>query len=505
MLEPISETFYPPRPGDDSQGPESPSHWSRIADITVFGIWLMVVGIVLQRHEPWADESQAWLLARDLDLKAIWFHELKYEGSPGLWHTILWIAQHWFGAPYAAMGPIGAACAAAGVAFILWKAPFPRPLTYLLVFSYVLFYQYAVVARSYNLLPLALFAAAYSYRDRAHPARMTVALLVLAFVSLHGSLLAVALGLCYLLEAIKEWSALSETTRTRYPFCVVTLLFAFLFLFIILKPTPDVAAFAPNPTGALRATEPLLLRLDAVVTFAFFDHWIASSLFLLLASGWCLGRAKLLPFILPVLLMLIMYVALGGRPHHHGTVFLAAVAGVWIAWPDKREVNSFSGSARAGMHVMLAVLACLFSLNVWDAVVAMRNDYLYPYSGSPDAANFIRTVAADRSSIFGYTYGMSAVQAYFDRNILANIPTTYFHEGLPLYGATMYLGDLRAAAPEYVIVFSNDGQTTFSTADPLLRPMGYSLVHVSPGYVFYKRTAFDTASYYIWRRTSPQR
>ena len=152
----------------------------------MFGIWVTLVAFILRHHEPWADESQAWLIARDLDLKSIWFYELRYEGTPGLWHTILWIAQHVFHAPYGAMGVIGAICAALGVAFILWKAPFPRPLRYLLVFSYVIVYQYAVVARSYNLLPLLVFAAAFFYRDREHPGRMTLALILLANVSLHG-------------------------------------------------------------------------------------------------------------------------------------------------------------------------------------------------------------------------------------------------------------------------------------------------------------------------------
>ena len=59
--------------------------------------------------QKWADEAQAWLIDRDLDLKTIWFHELRYEGSPGLWHTILWVAQHVFHARYDGLGYIGMA------------------------------------------------------------------------------------------------------------------------------------------------------------------------------------------------------------------------------------------------------------------------------------------------------------------------------------------------------------------------------------------------------------
>ena len=132
----------------------SPSPWWRIGDFGVLGLWIVVVGFTLQYHEKWADEAQAWLIARDLSLRAIWFHELRYEGSPGLWHTILWIAQHLFHAKYGALGYIGMAGATAGAALLIFKAPFPRIIRWPLAFTYFMVYQYAVISRPYTLLPL---------------------------------------------------------------------------------------------------------------------------------------------------------------------------------------------------------------------------------------------------------------------------------------------------------------------------------------------------------------
>jgi hypothetical protein len=133
----------------------------------------------------------------------------------------------------------------------------------------------------------------------------------------------------------------------------------------------------------------------------------------------------------------------------------------------------------------------------------MRQDYLHPYSGSADAASYLKQVEADKTTIFGYTYGISAVQAYFDHNIQTNSPTTYYHEGLPLYATQMDISQLQALGPEYVIIYSNDGPTTFNTADPSLRALGYHLVHSSPGDVFFKRFVFDSDNYYIYRRGIP--
>ena len=494
------QTLLPP---NTSEFQDSTSPWWRICDLTVFGVWAMVVATVLPRHEPWPDEAQAWLIARDLDLRAMWFHELRYEGTPGLWHTILWIAQHWFHASYSALGVIGALCALAGVVFVLWKSPFPRPITYLLVLSYVFLYQYAIVARSYNLLLLLVFLMAYLYRDPSRPVAMTIVLILLANVAIHGVLLAASFGSCYLLEAYKLRTSLDEATRRRYLFCIGAMLLAFAFLAVVLWPTPDVSEFAKVPPGASPHGDTTLMKFEAVIDLSFFDQTYVSGIFLILAATWCHMRRMLLVFVLPVSLLMLLYVAIHGRPHHHGTVFLAAMAAFWIAWPTPRQYRAFSSHKRLATWGMIALLALMLTLNVWDAYAALVKDYLYPYCGSEDAARYLKQVRADRTIIYGYTFGISAVEAYFDRNIFANMPTTYFHQGLPAHGAFLDYDEVSTVSPAYLVLFSANELADFRNIDPQLRARGYALVHFSKGNVFYKRFAFDTSSYFIYRRVYP--
>ncbi len=206
------------------------SPWWRIADFGVLAVWLAVTGFTLSYHEKWADEAQAWLIARDLSLKTIWFHELRYEGSPGLWHTILWIAQHIFHARYDALGLIGLAGATAGVALLIFKAPFPRYIRWPLAFTYFLVYQYAVIARPYTLLPLLAFSAALLFKDLQHPERMTVVLVLLANLSLHGTILAGCLGLVYLIDAWHARNTFPADVRRRYWICIAVMAAVFVFL-----------------------------------------------------------------------------------------------------------------------------------------------------------------------------------------------------------------------------------------------------------------------------------
>ncbi|HEY4959213.1 MAG TPA: hypothetical protein VII29_00020 [Terriglobales bacterium] len=489
--------------------PTAPPKWESIGNYMVLLAYSAVVLFTVRYHEKWADEAQAWLIARDLDLKTIWFHELRYEGHPGLWHTILWIAQHVFHAPYAALGYIGVAFAIAGVAVLVLKAPFPWFIRWPLAFTYVLVYQYAVIARPYTILPLLCFLVAILFKDIEHPERMTIVLVLLTMLTLHGAILAACYGLLYLVEAIKSWPQLNVRLRDRYFICAAVLTFAFLFLVVILKPTPDVGEFATKRAldaapEAVKATFPTALaKLTAVISGAFLDFWLSSTIFLVLAGAWCYTRRRLVLYILPMGLLIALYAKVHGYPHHHGTVFIAAITAFWIAWPSEDETRSFNVRQHRAMHGMIALLLCLFAVNIWDAAVVIQREYRYPYSGSKDAAMYLKSVGADRGKVFGFLFGVNAVQAYFDHNILANIPTAYYHNGLPLVGDTLNVAELNRVRPEYIVAYSGEPQLMIRVGIPELESRGYKMVHFSDGYYMYKQAVYQRESYFILRRVQP--
>src|SRR5208282_2752585 len=154
---------------------------------------------------------------------------------------------------------------------------------------------------------------------------------------------------------------------------------------------------------------------------AFLDAYAPSAFFLVVAGAWCFMRRRLLTFALPTLLLIILYTFVYGAWHHHGTLFVAAITGLWIAWPTEQERQAFTVGERRATRVLIALLVCVFGLNIWDAAITIRHDYLYPYSGAGDAAFFLNATATTGYPIFGYQYGVAGVQAYFDHNILSNI------------------------------------------------------------------------------------
>jgi hypothetical protein len=480
--------------------------WWKLGDGFMLATYASTVLWTLQYHEKWADEAQAWLLARDLGLGTIWLREARYEGSPGLWHTILWVAQHVFHAGYGALGYIGAALAIAGAAVLLFLAPFPRYLRWPLAFTYVMVYQYAVIARPYTMLPLLAFCAAILFRDVQRPGRMTVVLILLAILTIHGTILAVCLGLAYLIEARKYWATFDKAVRKRYLICLAAMTCTLVFLFLILKPTPDVEEFilkkqfARAPPALQNHVPGLGEKLISVTSGAFLDWFVPSVVFILLLAAWCVWRRKWCTFILPVGMMIAFYGAVHGYAHHHGTVFLAAITGLWIAWPGKKEKLAFKSYDQLALMTVKGLLLLLCAINIWDSAVVIKREYLYPYSGAEDAARYLKAVGADRGPMFGLLFGVAAVQAYFDHNIFANNPTAHFHHGLPLYGTWLDVDLLERVKPEYVVAYSMEPELMVQTGVGELTSRGYELVHFSDGYYLYKRSVFEREAYFIFQR-----
>lgn len=502
----VTETLAPTQPPMRER-----RTWETVGNYVVLLVYSGIVLFTVRYHEKWADEAQAWLLARDLDLKTLWFHELRYEGHPGLWHTILWVAQRVFHARYDSIGYIGVTFAIAGVALLIFKSPFPWYIRWPLAFTYVMVYQYAVIARPYTLLPLLCFAVAIFFKDGEHPWKMTLVLVLLSLLVVHGAILAVCFGFLYLLGASKSWAGMSDRVRNQYFICAAVMVCTFLLLFIVLKPSPDIEEFAvknevaqlPEAVKQQMHFATPFTKLTTVLSGAFLDFIVPSAIFVLLVGAWFFTRRRFLVFLLPVGSMIGVYAVIHGAAHHHGTAVIGLITALWIAWPTCEEQRSATPREKRELHGMLALLLVFCVVNLWDAAVVIRREYLYPYSGAEDAARYLRSVGADRGPMFGLLFGVVGVQAYFDRNIFANMPTAYFHHGLPLTGTRLDLEELARIKPEYVVAYSQEPQLMLETGLPQLTTRGYKLVHFSDGYYLYKRAVFEREVYFILRRIHP--
>jgi hypothetical protein len=482
--------------------PSSMERWWTIADLTVLGVYSTLVFWTIQYHEKWADEAQAWLIARDLDLRTIWFHELRYEGSPGLWHTILWVAQHVFHARYGALSFLGASCAVAGVVALLFVSPFPRPIRWLMALSYFFIYQYAVIARSYVLFPLFCLVAARQFRDLRRPQLFALTLVPLANLTAHGSLMAFGLALAYAFRFATQWSQHDDKTRKWFLISAVGLVLMYLFLFVILLPAADVEATHHSDLTA----SVIPFRSFESISGALVDNKWMSVGVLCIFAAWCFLRRALTSFLLPVALMVGLYVYANGWPHQQGTIFLAIITGLAIAWPSENERHGFDSRALWAYRVVVATLAAMLCYQAYVASITIRNEVRLPYSGAEDMAKYLEPLVVQGKVICGYQYGMVGINAYFNHNIFANLHRAYYHHALSEFDPGTVFHQIRASGADYIVLQWLDSPDGTKFKQGLQVPMakwGYSLDHVSDGYMLTKAGYTYRQIYLAFRKSTP--
>ena len=114
-------------------------------------LFIILSFIICTYHEHWADESEAWLIARDTNFYELFFKYLHNDGHPALWHLVIKFFQM-CGLTYKYFFIIPIIFSSLGVAIFLFKSKFPWYLKILFPFTFFIFYQYTVVTRGYCLL-----------------------------------------------------------------------------------------------------------------------------------------------------------------------------------------------------------------------------------------------------------------------------------------------------------------------------------------------------------------
>jgi len=180
--------------------------------ITLF-IFSVLAILKLFSHEPWRDEAQAWLLARDLNCFEL-IANMKFEGHPILWHLCLKVLQL-FKLPYFSQMVLHVILNILAVYLILAKIKMDKYLKLLFIFSDIVAFEYLVFSRNYVLVLLLLVIIAIVYKDRfKRPILYSILLILLANTTSHALGVVFALSLIYLFEAIKKYRNFRKINRS---------------------------------------------------------------------------------------------------------------------------------------------------------------------------------------------------------------------------------------------------------------------------------------------------
>jgi hypothetical protein len=378
---------------------------ARLLRLGAAALFLVLVLTTGHFHEPWADEAQSWLLARDSSLAGLWTDVLHYEGTPPLWHTLLHFMIR-LGLPYEGMNIFSAILGFAAVVLLLQFAPWPLWIRVAVPFTFFLCYQYSVIARNYSVLPVLLFSSAVLYKNAAkHLWLFTLVLCLTAAVSVHGVVLSVAIWLSYGLTEAGNWKHLSGTERNKRVAAAVVYAVSLSLLAASAWPAAD-ATFSAQPD----VTWSLALKvLESTVSDAFAGNWVVSLVAVMLSLPFLRKGGGLVVFLLSSFFLLAVAVVIYSHVWHRGLLFLAWLFAMWIA-----------GNRTRMTRAALISLAVVTGVQWYWAVRSVAYDWQQPYSGSRQAAAYLGNAGVEREQIHAVGFPSTSLQAYFPENRFAN-------------------------------------------------------------------------------------
>jgi hypothetical protein len=398
-------------------------------DFAVFVAYVAVLCSATWIYLPWGDEGAAWIIARDFGLYDMLFKMLRYQGHPALWYLILWLPAH-LHLSYTHINWISAAIAAAGIYVLLRYAPFPWYVRALLPFGFALQYQYAVVARSYVLFPLLGFVVAHLYRSKErHPIALALALALFANISIHATLVAIGLAVCFWRRWRKDTQGheIAPSAMRNLRIAAAIFVSGVIFVAVCVWPPRELqgkilellgtsqhlhqaAASGTQATRVVNIAYPALsnhtgtearlpdssylsrtiAKLEFVLVYPVASFHALAYVFEALLFVYLYQRQRI-ELVLPIVL-LVGFLTLGyGQFWHLEMLWVTFLIVLWIAWdgPGSATVSPLERSIE-----VILVLLCLLQLP-WTAG-AIRyelHDAMFPSSA---AANYFKSIEAGR-------------------------------------------------------------------------------------------------------------
>jgi len=461
-----------------------------LGDWAVFVLFAAQLALIVPRHEPWFDEAQAWLLARDATPWELVRDLLRYEGSPGLWHALLMVPAK-LGAPYWTMQLAGALAAVAGAALLAFRSPFPLVLKAGLAFSYVIGYQYAAVARSYTLVPVALFLVALAWPGRErHIGRLAWALALLANVTLHGFLIAGSVAAVRTFEALRDWRRMDRPAHRAHLVAASALLLMAAAFVVVLYPPEDLSNARATPFSPTHWA----LFTPGVVNSSLTGNWIASTIAVVVSAVWFRRTRTLLLWGLPTLALVSLSALRYHSPWHDGLPFMVWVFALWVSLRQPVRADRLTDWTRLGA---LGVLGGVLIVQVVWWAQSWWFDWQQPYSGNEELAAYLEQLPPD-TEVYASSFHAVGALPYLDDNILANynqgeLPAYYtWSTDLQMAGRVM---DIYLGQPDVVV-----WGVKFGWQEDLPELPGYRRSELFEGNLYWKNRVIERDAYVVYER-----
>ena len=475
-----------------SVSPSADQLWRRWLDwrLLAFALFVVLTGFTSLHHEPWDDECHAFLMARELPLSELIFTYIPYEGTPPLWHLVLWCLTS-AGGNLDAMRILSIAIAAIGTLLLLWRAPFPAGLKLLIPFGFWTAYQYSVVARSYVLIPILIYLVAIFWQHRlTKPFRMVLVLGLVASVSAHGFAVAGAFALVMTVELLRSRKTLPARQFRMASLALTGLLLFAGLIYALVRSPADITFPARNPGPPLLA---LKNAARAIIDQAWTPYRPLTLLVLVVSSWWFFRTRALSIWLIPTATLTMLLWLIWRQEWHIGMVYLVWLAALWISFENLKHLPSVGKLER---WIATSVFAVGIGSQIAWTLQTAYLDWRLPYSGSHAVDQYLQSRNLATEPLAGVGFPCTSVQAYFPAPLFLN-----WNRGSP---PSIWWWSERF---DYV-----EKPLDLATAKPaaILRPIkppiwrtnehypGYFKAAVFPGHMFFQDFIKEETSFEIW-------
>ena len=346
-------------------------------------------------HEPWRDETHAFLLARGpATITQLLLDIRNGEVSPPLWHLML-RAVSLFTDNFLAVSLLHWGFMVAAMALLVWFSPFRAWEKLLISLTGVMLFEYTILARHYGLSVLLMMAVLVTHScRRAKPHLECLCLALLIQTNAAGAFLAAAWWLVVTLPQ----------RRSRLGHLLVALSFVTFAYYMsgeAFRTLRESGMGLNDFVECLFVVGTVLLR--TLLQFGPTQFWEPQWLLhnqgaLTVAACFCAAmfvvlapkRGRACAFcVVATVLLISLFLAIGRSAgmRHHGFLFLALVVALWMERADTQGVGL--GPVRRGAWIV--VLGCA----IWGAMCSARADLFCLYSEARSVASRIEKVNAE--------------------------------------------------------------------------------------------------------------
>jgi len=420
---------------------ESTNDSSRFA-LILTAAFAVLETLNILRHAMWRDELYVWALCRRANSIGELLYLKRYDGHPDAWYLLVYPLTRLTGNPFA-MQMLHLVLASATVYVIAACAPFSRLQKVLLVFGYFFFYEYATISRVYALSILCVFCYCAVFRPgprKDYPA-LALLLAIMAQANIYALILAVALVLGILVEAITSDAPREYWLGQRWRAAGAAAFFGSSVVVSVLRmQTPADSGYLT--TWFLRANGDRLIEAMGMMWNSFVPIPVLSAHFwntnivtalpiaaLLSVVVFCVSILYFLrqPAVLATYvaglgaLLLFKYLKVMGDVRHDGHAFILFLACLWLGSQLPESKAAWHTVTRVAVWFVpqrQATLYAILAVQLVAAGIASAISYRVPFSQSKAVVQYLRANQLDGMLIVGdLDYPLISVAAYLNREI----------------------------------------------------------------------------------------